>query len=392
MTGRPVLTFGVELEFVIAILPSSVPDPDPDDPRQATGILETPVPNIEKIALKHRDHIDYKIHAAIAMAITNALHSIGVPAHAVFQTNETIPDPTSASAQDHLHGWEVKRDTSVFPPELEDDHPQKVYDWYSVELASPAFHAVDVAFQEILLVCQMLPHRFRVNVNSSCGLHVHVGNGADGLALREVQNLMALLWTFEPQIHMLHPSGRTSEGAALFCRSLRGKRKYFDRGLLKWVMLTDAQAVARIYAMQSVGELVEWLAKRRFYHAYKLENLVDDEEEEERKGGTKRTVEFRQHEGTLDGERVVAWARTVIALVDFARNVDTAAITALLIQELGVQETAPEGGRNLVELLQLIGEMKTAEFYRQWVKEHREAILENLLARRIEREKRKMED
>jgi len=188
---------------------------------------------------------------------------------------------------------------------------------------------------------------------------------------------------------MLHPSDRTSDEAALFCSSLRGKRKYFSRGLMKWVTLTDAQAVARIYAMQSVGELVEWLAKRDHYHAYKLENLLDGKEG---KAGTKKTVEFRQHEGTLNGERVVAWARAVVALVDFARNVDTAAITALLIQELAVQETKPEGGLNLVELLELIGERKTAEFYRGWVRENRAAILENLLARRMEREKRKMRE
>lgn len=57
---------------------------------------------------------------------------------------------------------------------------------------------------------------------------------------------------------------------------------------------------------------------------------------------SKITVEFRQHEGTLDATRITNWAQLVIGFVDKARYVSTGKLLKGMLDQLDVENTNPE--------------------------------------------------
>ncbi len=51
--------------------------------------------------------------------------------------------------------------------------------------------------EEIKKVCGVVTTNFRVQLNKSCGLHVHVGNSNHGFYLSVMGKLMAMMYVFE---------------------------------------------------------------------------------------------------------------------------------------------------------------------------------------------------
>jgi hypothetical protein len=77
---------------------------------------------------------------------------------------------------------------------------------------------------------------------------------------------------------------------------------------------------------------------------------------------TKVTLEFRQHEGTLDGPRTVSWVQTVVGLFEFADDCDRFWLAAFLMEHAELEDA----GRKLYEIVDLlrdIGLEEPAEFY-----------------------------
>lgn len=106
--------------------------------------------------------------------------------------------------------------------DLGEADPSSFYKWQSVEVASPVFYSVEAAFDEIRKVCQHLTMTYRLIANSTCRLHIHVGNWSSGVDLPTLKRLMANLCTYEPQIHTLNPCERTSENSEnAFSKPLR---------------------------------------------------------------------------------------------------------------------------------------------------------------------------
>lgn len=63
---------------------------------------------------------------------------------------------------------------------------------------------------------------------------------------------------------------------------------------------------------------------------------------EEVMGVSKKTVEFRQHEGMLDATRLINWAKLVIGFVDKARYVSTHKLLKRKLDHLDVENEHPE--------------------------------------------------
>lgn len=98
------------------------------------------------------------------------------------------------------------------------------YAWNDVELTSPASYAIDETFDMIRMVVHLVTSNFRCRVNSSCGFHVHLGNGRARLDLPTARNFAALWWAAEPMLSMLHPPERA------FTRySMSGRRTRVSR-------------------------------------------------------------------------------------------------------------------------------------------------------------------
>lgn len=77
---------------------------------------------------------------------------------------------------------------------------------------------------------------------------------------------------------------------------------------------------------------------------------------------TKVTLEFRQHEGTVDGARTISWVQTVVGLFEFADDCDKVFMVAFVMEHAELED----GGKKLYEiedLLRDIGLEELADFY-----------------------------
>lgn len=349
------LTFGVEFEFLLAILPDGATDPYPDDPRPVS-LLSTPVPNYAPIE-QSRAERHFSTLAPVCQAVVNTLKASNIPAFPFFNRGSSRWPASPAD----LLGWEVKWDVSLQAPLLSTNDPRKAYEWVQMEVVSPVFFALEESFEKVAFVCDLLTSRFRTNVNGSCGLHVHVGDGQRGFRLEQLKSLMAALWCFEPQIQRLHPPERTKD-TAFYCRPLRPKA-WIARGK----RLTNLEACAKIFGYEKEEELIRWL-NGAGSHAYKLENLIL-----RGSAGSKRTVEFRQHEGTLDPQRVVSWAKFCVRIVTWAGEVDASELQKFLINDLTKQQIEEEG-MDVLDFMALLGLKKERQFYRGFLETKEEMM------------------
>ncbi|RYP77375.1 hypothetical protein DL771_001170 [Monosporascus sp. 5C6A] len=96
-------------------------------------------------------------------------------------------------------GWEVEIDSSIQPPN------QSEYHRCTVEITSPAEVASDESFSAITYAVNLLTSKYRMSLNPSCGLHVHVGRGADLLELGALRRVAGLSWAADPLLGCLHP-------------------------------------------------------------------------------------------------------------------------------------------------------------------------------------------
>lgn len=177
-TTPPRVSFGIEIEFLVAELREGLPDPD-------RAIEHKLAPVYPKGTTRDR--------------IATFLETRGIPMH------KTHPSS----------GWEIDEDGSVGEPEQD-------YFWASVELKSPASYATDEALDMILLVVHLIKSNFRCRVNTSCGLHVHIGNGYDRIEARAARNFAALWWAAEPLITMLQAPERTYSHYCWSARHVNG--------------------------------------------------------------------------------------------------------------------------------------------------------------------------
>ncbi|KAG4424442.1 hypothetical protein IFR04_002498 [Cadophora malorum] len=162
------LTFGLELEFAIAVAlnPSSTIDPHPSDPRAITSLVTG---SYESWIAKLREHV------------ASTLISAGIPSIAISSTGEDLP-------AGHESSWVVKDDDTIKAPPLEGYH------FLPIEINSPPYYyGQDQAFKEIQMVCQVLRDTYRISCNRSCGVHIHVGNGMDDFEFKAIQNLLATI-------------------------------------------------------------------------------------------------------------------------------------------------------------------------------------------------------
>ena len=175
---------------------------------------------------------------------------------------------------------------------------------------------------------------FRLLVNETCGLHVHVGAGKGQnhrFPLSTLSKLFQIVTGFERLLSEMHPTSRLHEPAcktpSQFFRRRRAsptarRRSGSASHPLAWCDLI-AQA-----ALHAGGLDALMGAEDGHGHAYNFDNNIV--------GGAaqvvprKQTVEFRQHRGTLELLEIVAWCEVVTALVAFCGRATTADVRALL--------------------------------------------------------------
>ena len=130
-------------------------------------------------------------------------------------------------------------------------------------------------------------------VDRSCGLHIH--HDAYGMGIPDFARLVALWTTYQEAVNTLLPKSRSH---ASYARPLEDRRSWWERIL----SYDGAGGIRELYLdlyQDAIGR----------YHAVNLSSLP-----------LHGTVEFRQHSGTLNGEKLRHW--TILTAAFMRRATD----------------------------------------------------------------------
>ncbi|CAJ0546246.1 Ff.00g097190.m01.CDS01 [Fusarium sp. VM40] len=236
-TRPPRISFGVELEF---LMPASPKDVESDDKIPGIAPITYEMCAYEVVIDLLRDHGIY----------AEGRHDHSVPGHP----------------------WIVKTDGSVDEDGGRTEPP--MYSWESVEIASPPMYACDEAYRLVSAVVRLLTTKLRVRVNTSCGLHVHVGNGPHPLDIRAARNYAALLWASEPVLSTLQCPTRSFAGwsrsirrwdgirltegtTADMARSIVAESGFVARHLARARYLGESPVASRAQLRQRIRKVIE---------------------------------------------------------------------------------------------------------------------------------------
>ncbi|KAK3066942.1 hypothetical protein LTR53_016483, partial [Teratosphaeriaceae sp. CCFEE 6253] len=240
--------------------------------------------------------------------------------------------------------------------------------------------------------------RYRLMTNTTCGNHVHVGNGHHGFPLQTIKNLMSAYAACEPAIDLLQTTDRIgasgaatmkrdkpwigpkhgpfssedseaynsslsalhSHGVYAHCRA-RNRQHAQDPGSYPAnAFATDdaVRAAAFQYSLPAAVAIVQHAPDLSalqgltagYSHSctFNLENLRDMGEAAAARYA-KMTVEFRQHAATLDPEEVLPWMDFLLRLTLHAHATAVNADTGDLIGKF----LRPDFGA--IDLLTMIG-------------------------------------
>ncbi len=154
------------------------------------------------------------------------------------------------------------------------------------EVVSPVLHGEE-GIAEARRVAEALTAA-DIRVDMRCGFHVHIG--ADDLGRDAVANLVKRYAAWEAQIDAMMP------------RSRRGSANSYCTSAARDVLTVEAaQGDAKAVAMA----IARAQGHRARYNKLNLQSLL-------RYG----TVEFRQHSGTVDADKIENWVRFCAAFVD----------------------------------------------------------------------------
>ncbi|KAH6669358.1 putative amidoligase enzyme-domain-containing protein, partial [Halenospora varia] len=237
------------------------------------------------------------------------------------------------------------------------------YVFLGAEVVSPPFYYDTKSLDAIERVCEVLSDKYRISCNQSCGLHVHVGNAMKGFDLDMVSKLFGIVFTFELQIDSMHPSHRIRNrqhypGLRYESKLMKGlvqpeHGKSLLRCALEWILGGARNMDQLVRGMHKPPPRIGGGLEGRM--AYNMWNLLVGI-------GDKKTIEFRQHESTLDPERVVNWIRFCVGLVEYAESVDMRDLKPFLYEHID-HEPADFDIAKVIEALGMPPDL--GEFYRE---------------------------
>ena len=280
------LTFGIELECVMFF-----------DPAEYRGALPHGSGIFWEKRLSSQLHEESKLRLIFREYITKLLTENGFPAYSV-------------ASDGGNQKWTVTNDTSI---EIKDGPcTGDGFLQCDVEIKSPAMRFCPKALRQVRKVVRLIKRNFDTSMNTSCGFHVHIGNRKKGFPLQTLKHLCMLTAMFEHQLNSLHPAHRIGNLQA------KGPSTVF-RCQNPW------DTLIKIQGCKTKDELVLLYANddgrldRCF--AYNLCSMVT---------GPNKTIEFRQHEGTLDLPKIMNWIEVAAGMVDAMHETSTEDLAQLI--------------------------------------------------------------
>lgn len=279
------LTFGVEIECIVVF--------DPDDYAKAIPHAEG---DLWDDSISARLSHDSKLRMLCRAYIIKILRDPG------FHTY----DYRSGGGNQK---WTVAPDPSIT---IQDERRLNGYLECDVEIKSPALRFCPKALRRVKRLVGLLTTHFNVFVNTSCGFHVHIGNRKSGFPLQTLKHLCMLTALFEHQLNSLHPAHRIGNEHAKTPSAVFKSQNPWD-------------TVATIQSRGSKGQLVRLYAGAEYRpdrcFAYNLLPLVSKRE---------KTIEFRQHKGTLEWPEMINWVQVAGGLVNAMHEIRTDELARLI--------------------------------------------------------------
>ncbi|KAF7931926.1 uncharacterized protein EAE97_008947 [Botrytis byssoidea] len=322
--GETNLTFGLELEFIFATVDADKPDPHPRDPREVDG---KKFPDKEAI---NRD-------------ILKKLTAIGIPA--VITSNDMTDEES-------IKCWILKEDTTVGDDTLRPaENKSKIYHRNGMEITSPPYYYTEPARNAIREVLRTVRGNYRVCVDETAGLHVHVGNSFNGFQFLKLQHLLAIAYTYEPQTELIFSPDRVSGD---WCPP-------FSKGRFAMANpdLTRVEVLEKILAYTDNESLIEDFGESLMAGrlAFNIEGLKTPYQD-----GI-RTIEFRHHHGSLDPQAILNWIHVCIKFVEKACFAKHDELLAQLRQDVAKPIGFGEGHLSTIDFFMWLGCPAQAYYY-----------------------------
>jgi len=196
------------------------------------------------------------------------------------------------SAIDNARGlgtWEVKYDGSVTGNGL--------------EVISPPLAANNRSFKQVEKVCKILQDK-GLKVDRSCGLHVHLSRG-DGWTVGQVATIYRRYGHFEREIDEYHSQSRR-RSVNQYCQSVNENRltranvgNHFNQFTIR-----DNDRLQNYNSVYLRRDATTALMRATNYDRYYKVNLQSL--------SLHGTIEFRQHAGTIDKDKIINWTKFLI--------------------------------------------------------------------------------
>ncbi|KAK6815677.1 hypothetical protein PG987_016443 [Apiospora arundinis] len=342
-TSSPKVTFGIEWEFYIGFYQLQSDD-------DLTGLeMSTAFPNTI-IVPYFRSTLD-EVQIEVRQQIVATLRENGVDINDVDDYgNITSPEAHDSSqarryqdntTQKQYFLWSLDQDYSLRDPSLGKGRASTTEpSMLGLELISPAMADDPSSYADFERVINLVKAKYRVSVNSTCGLHVHTALGKTPISIHSLRRCAALCFAMEVVVVELHPKDRLDN---LWAHPI-GTGSNAAQGKTA----TDA-----LEGYTASPDDEEWNSGS---DNHKVPVSIRDAsirlDPEARNGPT---LEFRQHESTINAKRMTAWARFCVGIFRSAVLEMTDETLDEVIAFCEATEQDHSGRSYLFELLESLG-------------------------------------
>lgn len=164
-----------------------------------------------------------------------------------------------------------------------------------LELVSPPL-AMDEMGRQLAIVMKTL-RSIGAKVDKTCGIHVH--HDINDLNVNQIKNIYALYHKHENSLSTFFPESRRD---AFYCKSL--SREVYDHNGVRQSKYQAAMKATTIEQLKNLVAEPSDLRGDSRYHAINFNSYI-----------AYGTIEFRQHAGSLDADKVMNWVTISQAIV-----------------------------------------------------------------------------
>lgn len=288
---QPIFTFGVELEILVHT------DAEQYRPQLPKSMQSKPLEDIAQALNKAKSKYEYLIRQDISQTLQDARYAVNKVTNHMKDSDEDIAK------------WTVSFDPTLDASnEIAETGDKRAI--VGVDLKTPCLPFTARSFKQLNHFVQLLTKKYTITSNKSCLMQVHAGK-ADlkthkqiELDLKTVQNLSNLCLAFEKQFESI------CSDVLLADFYIRPNSEHFARQSDGVFDLQRATASIRSAKDRDAFCALFGKSMDDRYYAVNYQNLHSDA----RFG----TVEFRQHAGCFDAQRIAMRVKLVVALIKWA--------------------------------------------------------------------------